>query len=119
MKGDPDHRFVFQFDGEQVCSPQVFQIQRNIRQPIFTCKFRFDSTTADDCNQGSTYRFSYISALLGIFYSNFDLLVEIRFIRHCYASSSKEPRSHGAGSRPGKIVVPIIYLAMGPTRGLL
>ncbi|CAN0838777.1 hypothetical protein LINGRAHAP2_LOCUS2338 [Linum grandiflorum] len=41
VKADPDPRFVFQFDGEPECSPQVFQIQGNIRQPVFTCKFSF------------------------------------------------------------------------------
>ncbi|EEF52206.1 uncharacterized protein LOC8288088 [Ricinus communis] len=41
VKAEPDPRFVFQFDGEPECSPQVFQIQANIRQPVFTCKFSF------------------------------------------------------------------------------
>lgn len=53
VKAEPDPRFVFQFDGEPVCSPQVFQIQGNIRQPVFTCKFSFRSTTAGDRNQRS------------------------------------------------------------------
>lgn len=44
VKAEPDPRFVFQFDGEPECSPQVFQIQGNIRQPVFTCKFSFRST---------------------------------------------------------------------------
>ncbi|KAF8404801.1 hypothetical protein HHK36_009690 [Tetracentron sinense] len=41
VRAEPDPRFVFQFDGEPECSPQVFQIQGNIRQPVFTCKFSF------------------------------------------------------------------------------
>ncbi|KAL5700651.1 hypothetical protein ACHQM5_026071 [Ranunculus cassubicifolius] len=41
VKAEPDPRFVFQFEGEPECSPQVFQIQGNIRQPVFTCKFSF------------------------------------------------------------------------------
>ncbi|KAJ4964875.1 hypothetical protein NE237_016724 [Protea cynaroides] len=41
VRTEPDPRFVFQFDGEPECSPQVFQIQENIRQPVFTCKFSF------------------------------------------------------------------------------
>ncbi|CAO2817716.1 unnamed protein product [Amaranthus hypochondriacus] len=41
VRADPDPRFVFQFDGEPECSPQVFQIQGNIRQPVFTCNFSF------------------------------------------------------------------------------
>ncbi|KAF5740104.1 hypothetical protein HS088_TW11G00168 [Tripterygium wilfordii] len=44
VKAEPEPRFVFQFDGEPECSPQVFQIQGNIRQPVFTCKFGFRST---------------------------------------------------------------------------
>lgn len=44
VKSEPDPRFVFQFDGEPECSPQVFQIQGSIRQPVFTCKFSFRST---------------------------------------------------------------------------
>ncbi|KAL4180057.1 hypothetical protein AMTRI_Chr13g123290 [Amborella trichopoda] len=39
VRAEPDPRFVFQFDGEPECSPQVFQLQGNIRQPVFTCKF--------------------------------------------------------------------------------
>ncbi|XP_024977053.1 uncharacterized protein LOC112514690 [Cynara cardunculus var. scolymus] len=53
VKAEPDPRFVFQFDGEPVCSPQVFQIQGNIRQPVFTCKFSLRSTTAGDRNHRS------------------------------------------------------------------
>ncbi|KAI3465207.1 hypothetical protein Pfo_021870 [Paulownia fortunei] len=45
VKAEPDPRFVFQFDGAPECSPQVFQIRGNIRQPVFTCKFNF--RTAD------------------------------------------------------------------------
>ncbi|GAA0138687.1 hypothetical protein LIER_34968 [Lithospermum erythrorhizon] len=41
VKAEPDPRFVFEFDGEPECSPQVFQIQGSIRQPVFTCKFSF------------------------------------------------------------------------------
>ncbi|KAJ6337706.1 hypothetical protein OIU76_007396 [Salix suchowensis] len=47
VSAEPDPRFVFQFDGEPECSPQVFQIQGNIRQPVFTCKFSFRTTTGD------------------------------------------------------------------------
>lgn len=51
VRTEPDPRFVFQFDGEPECSPQVFQIQGNIRQPVFTCKFSFRSSV--DRNQRS------------------------------------------------------------------
>lgn len=44
VKSEPDPRFVFQFDGEPECSPQVFQIQGSIRQPVFTCNFSFRTT---------------------------------------------------------------------------
>ncbi|TYI25122.1 hypothetical protein ES332_A05G029800v1 [Gossypium tomentosum] len=42
VKSEPDPRFVFQFGGEPECSPVVFQIQGNIRQPVFSCKFSTD-----------------------------------------------------------------------------
>lgn len=42
VKVEPDPRYIFQFDGEPELSPQVAQIQGNIRQPIFTCKFTRD-----------------------------------------------------------------------------
>eukprot|EP01018_Ginkgo_biloba_P031319 Gb_39789 [translate_table: standard] len=42
VRAEPDLRYVFQFDGEVESSPQVFQIQGNIRQPIFSCKFSSD-----------------------------------------------------------------------------
>ncbi|KAE8714125.1 putative Derlin-3 [Hibiscus syriacus] len=42
VKTEPDPRFVFQFGGEPECSPVVFQIQGNIRQPVFSCKFSAD-----------------------------------------------------------------------------
>ncbi|CAA3011946.1 uncharacterized protein LOC111374766 [Olea europaea var. sylvestris] len=44
VKSEPDPRFVFQFDRKPECSPQVFQIQGSIRQPVFTCKFSLSST---------------------------------------------------------------------------
>ncbi|WJX42073.1 hypothetical protein P8452_29345 [Trifolium repens] len=47
VKAEPDPRFVFQFDGEPECSPQVFQIQGNISQPVFTCKFSFRNNSGD------------------------------------------------------------------------
>lgn len=46
VRADPDPRFVFQFDGEPECSPQVFQIQGHIRQPVFTCNFSFRNTNS-------------------------------------------------------------------------
>ncbi|CAM8942356.1 unnamed protein product [Rhodiola kirilowii] len=51
VRAEPDPRFVFQFDGEPECSPQVFQIQGRIRQPVFTCKFSFSSTIGDRTNR--------------------------------------------------------------------
>ena len=44
VKAEPDPRFVFQFEGEPECSPQVVQIQGSIRQPVFTCKFSCRNT---------------------------------------------------------------------------
>ncbi|MBA0817939.1 hypothetical protein Gohar_003680 [Gossypium harknessii] len=42
VRTEPDPRFVFQFGGEPECSPVVFQIQGNISQPVFSCKFSAD-----------------------------------------------------------------------------
>lgn len=42
VRSEPDPRFVFQFGGEPECSPVVFQIQGNIRQPVFSCQFSVD-----------------------------------------------------------------------------
>ncbi|KAK9690518.1 hypothetical protein RND81_09G133900 [Saponaria officinalis] len=39
VKVQPDPRFVFEFDGEPECSPQVYQVKGNVKQPVFTCKF--------------------------------------------------------------------------------
>ncbi|KAG0464790.1 hypothetical protein HPP92_018954 [Vanilla planifolia] len=39
VKSEPDPRFVFEFGGVPECSPQVFQIQGKLRQPVFTCRF--------------------------------------------------------------------------------
>ncbi|KAF2320769.1 hypothetical protein GH714_030618 [Hevea brasiliensis] len=39
VRAEPDPRYVFQFAGEPECSPQVFQVQGNVRQAVFTCKF--------------------------------------------------------------------------------
>ncbi|KAH6793502.1 formin-like protein [Perilla frutescens var. hirtella] len=41
VRAEPDPRFVFLFDGEPECSPQVFQVNGNVKQPVFTCKFGF------------------------------------------------------------------------------
>lgn len=41
VRAEMDPRFVFQFDGEPECSPQVFQVNGNVKQAVFTCKFGF------------------------------------------------------------------------------
>ncbi|RWW48730.1 hypothetical protein BHE74_00045172, partial [Ensete ventricosum] len=53
VKAEPDPRFVFEFDGEPECSPQVFQVQGNLRQPVFTCKF--SCRNAGDRNLSSRF----------------------------------------------------------------
>ncbi|XP_057802569.1 uncharacterized protein LOC131017843 [Salvia miltiorrhiza] len=46
VRAEPDPRFVFQFEGEPECSPQVFQINGNVvKQPVFTCNFSFRNCT--------------------------------------------------------------------------
>ncbi|CAD5186721.1 uncharacterized protein LOC135594616 [Musa acuminata AAA Group] len=39
VKAEVDPRFVFEFDGEPERNPQVFQVQGNRRQPVYTCSF--------------------------------------------------------------------------------
>lgn len=48
VRAEPDPRFVFRFGGKPECSPQVFQIQGNLRQAVFTCKFSFRNS-GDRC----------------------------------------------------------------------
>ncbi|KAK7314382.1 hypothetical protein VNO77_32903 [Canavalia gladiata] len=49
VRSEPDPRFVFQFEGDPECSPVVFQIQGNIRQPVFSCKFSADRNSRYRC----------------------------------------------------------------------
>ncbi|KAJ8643251.1 hypothetical protein MRB53_004999 [Persea americana] len=42
VRSEPDPRFLFRFGGEPACSPVVLQMQRNIWQPVFSCKFSAD-----------------------------------------------------------------------------
>ncbi|XP_010943312.1 uncharacterized protein [Elaeis guineensis] len=63
VRADPDPRFVFEFGGDPECSPQVFQVQGSMRQPVFTCKFscrnpadrnlRSRSVAAEPCSSRS------------------------------------------------------------------
>ncbi|GAB4838365.1 hypothetical protein Ancab_027899 [Ancistrocladus abbreviatus] len=39
LKAELDPRFVFEFEGEPECSPQVVHVQGSCRQPVFSCKF--------------------------------------------------------------------------------
>ncbi|KAG2306291.1 hypothetical protein Bca4012_084675 [Brassica carinata] len=50
IRVEPDPRFVFQFDGEPECSPQVFQVQGNTKQAVFTCKFGARNSGSGDRN---------------------------------------------------------------------
>uniref|UniRef100_A0A9I9DXR5 Uncharacterized protein n=1 Tax=Cucumis melo TaxID=3656 RepID=A0A9I9DXR5_CUCME len=71
VKAEPDLRFVFQFDDEPECSPQVFQIQGNIRQPVFTCKFSFrtgDRTQRSRLAQNSSLTFVSFSLFIDLFF---------------------------------------------------
>ncbi|XP_073125086.1 uncharacterized protein [Henckelia pumila] len=43
VRAEPDPRFVFRFDGEPESSPQIFQVNGNVKQPVFSCKFSFRS----------------------------------------------------------------------------
>ncbi|KAK1386278.1 hypothetical protein POM88_024013 [Heracleum sosnowskyi] len=48
VRVEPDPRFVFEFDGKPECSPQVFQVNGNVRQAVFTCKFGFKNSGGND-----------------------------------------------------------------------
>ncbi|CDY24620.1 BnaC05g33040D [Brassica napus] len=50
VRVEPDPRFVFQFYGEPECSPQVFQVQGNTKQAVFTCKFGARNSGSGDRN---------------------------------------------------------------------
>lgn len=46
VRVEADPRFVFEFEKEPECSPQVFQVlQGKVKQPVFTCKFGFRNNT--------------------------------------------------------------------------
>lgn len=66
VRAEPDPRFVFQFDGEPECSPQVFQVNGNVKQPVFTCKFSFRNS--GDRNLRSRFVLSLL------FFQSIDLL---------------------------------------------
>ncbi|CAA6657642.1 unnamed protein product [Spirodela intermedia] len=51
VRAEPDPRFVFEFGGDPEISPQVFQVQGTMRQPVFTC--RFSCRNSDDRYQRS------------------------------------------------------------------
>ncbi|XP_047334704.1 uncharacterized protein LOC124938326 [Impatiens glandulifera] len=53
VQADPDPRFVFQFEGQPECSPQIFQINDKIRQPVFTCKFALRNAADRDLKSRS------------------------------------------------------------------
>ena len=63
VRADPDPRFVFEFGSDPECSPQVFQIQGSMRQPVFTCTF--SSRNADERYQRTRFvALSFIYSLL-------------------------------------------------------
>ncbi|KAF8393464.1 hypothetical protein HHK36_021708 [Tetracentron sinense] len=66
VRAEPDPRFIFQFGGEPECSPVVFQIQGNLKQPVFSCKFSADrnsrsrSLPLDFTNKNKGWISSYV-----------------------------------------------------------
>jgi hypothetical protein len=68
VRTEYDPRFVFQFDGEPECSPQVFQVNGNVKQAVFTCKFGFRnggerSLCSRSSNSESTTSTSWLSSI--------------------------------------------------------
>ncbi|KAH9298655.1 hypothetical protein KI387_030337, partial [Taxus chinensis] len=51
VKIEPDPRYIFQFDDETALSPQIVQLQGNVRQPIFSCKFSRDRSSRSRTSQ--------------------------------------------------------------------
>lgn len=47
VRVESDPRFMFEFEKEPECSPQVFQVQGNVKQPVFTCKFSCRNPSAE------------------------------------------------------------------------
>ncbi|KAL3723915.1 hypothetical protein ACJRO7_035995 [Eucalyptus globulus] len=71
VRAEPDPRFVFEFEKEPECSPQVFQVQGSVKQPVFTCNFSFRNNVGDrslrsrsSLSETSTSR-SWIPSLVG------------------------------------------------------
>lgn len=67
VKAEADPRFVFEFDGEPECNPQVFQVLGNVRrQPVFSCSFCFRSPTSCSSmsSEPSTSSSSWLSSIL-------------------------------------------------------
>ncbi|KAI3702306.1 hypothetical protein L6452_28039 [Arctium lappa] len=54
IRAERDPRFVFEFDGEPECSPQVFQVNGNVRQAVFTCKFSFRNSREQNLRSDSS-----------------------------------------------------------------
>ncbi|CAI9104207.1 OLC1v1002836C1 [Oldenlandia corymbosa var. corymbosa] len=70
VKAEPDPRFVFQFDGEPECSPQVFQVNGNVKQPVFSCKFGFRNSGGERNNLRTRSSISEKNAKVGCFSSS-------------------------------------------------
>ncbi|KAJ9552051.1 hypothetical protein OSB04_016096 [Centaurea solstitialis] len=54
IRVERDPRFVFEFDGEPECSPQVVQVNGNVRQAVFTCKFSFRNSREQNLRSDSS-----------------------------------------------------------------
>nr|XP_025888969.1 uncharacterized protein LOC101265079 [Solanum lycopersicum] len=65
VKVQLEPRFIFQFDGEPECSPLVFQVNGNLKQPVFTCNFSLKNP--DDWNSISRSSISERSTSIGCF----------------------------------------------------
>lgn len=76
VRAEADPRFVFEFEKEPECSPQVFQIQGNVKQPVFTCNFGFRNNT--DRNLRS--RYIYMPRIFSLHYLLKETLVSFLII---------------------------------------
>lgn len=78
VKLDPDPRYVFQFEDKTKLSPQIVQLQGNIKQPIFSCKFsqdRYYMVLFFFNSNMLQFRFLTLSWFISISYSSICLFV--------------------------------------------
>ena len=80
VRVEPDPRFVFEFDGEPECSPQVFLVKGNDKQAVFTSKFGLRNSGDRNLSRSVIFNLSTLSYVFGL----------DRFFRLSNSSKKKE-----------------------------